>query len=292
MIFGKKNYYLLFDIGASRTRIGFSCDFYNISKWEIFETPREPIFLEEIFTKFLNQYNLAGKITKSAGGIAGIIDKKNNKIWRSPHLPKWKNFELKNELTRIIRAPVFLENDTAMVGLGEATFGSGKNYNIVAYITISTGVNGVRIINKKIDISSQGFEIGHQLIDFDANINFNDHGSGELEDFISGSSLEKRFKTKPFEIEDKKVWREVERSLAVGIHNTNVYWSPEIVVLGGSLIKKISIDNVENFLEDFLNPFPNSPKIVFSKLKDIGGLYGSLYYLKSNIDFEHNTSLY
>src|SRR3989339_806271 len=42
-------------------------------------------------------------------------------------------------------APAVIENDAAVVGLGEARYGAGKSYEIVAYLTISTGVGGAKI---------------------------------------------------------------------------------------------------------------------------------------------------
>ena len=64
----------------------------------------------------------------------------------------------------------YLANDSDLDGLGEATVGAGKGFNIVAYITVSTGIGGVRIVGGKIDVSTYGFEPGHQIIDADGSI--------------------------------------------------------------------------------------------------------------------------
>src|SRR3989344_1426609 len=98
--------------------------------------------------------------------FCGCLDAKKETIFHAPNMSKWDNRPLKKELQRALHTKnVFLENDTALVGLGEAVRGSGKGKQIVAYITVSTGINGVRIVNGEIDRSALGFEIGHQILD-------------------------------------------------------------------------------------------------------------------------------
>ena len=74
-----------------------------------------------------------------------------------------------------------IANDTAVVGLGEAHRGAGIGYNIVTYITVSTGVGGTRIVDGRIDRRIYGFEPGHQTIDIDNSV-WEGSASGQLED--------------------------------------------------------------------------------------------------------------
>src|SRR6185436_9338463 len=56
-----------------------------------------------------------------------------------------------SELNKLFNCPVYLENDAALCGLGEASVGAGQGSKIMVYLTISTGVGGARIVGGKID---------------------------------------------------------------------------------------------------------------------------------------------
>ena len=43
-----------------------------------------------------------------------------------------------------------MDNDVKVAALGEAVQGAGKDYPIVYYVTISTGVGGALVIDQKV----------------------------------------------------------------------------------------------------------------------------------------------
>ncbi len=217
------------------------------------------------------------------GGIAGPLNAEKTGLVKSPNLSGWVGHDIKKALTEAYNVPVVLENDAALVGLGEANYGAGRGKNIVAYMTISTGVGGVRIVNGNIDESIQGFEPGHQIIDPDNTLCPTCDGN-DLEAYISGVSVEKRFGKKPFEIHDETVWDELAKFLAYGLNNTIVHWSPDIIVLGGSMMNEvgISVPAVRKHLAEILKIFPSIPQIEKAELVDFGGLYGALSYARSH----------
>jgi predicted NBD/HSP70 family sugar kinase len=172
-------------------------------------------------------------------------------------------------------AEVYFENDTALVGLGEAHFGAGQGSDIFVYVTVSTGVNGVRIVDRKIDRSAQGFEIGGQYLATE--------GTTSLEDLISGKSVEKHYGMHPKELgADHPLWEESARILAYGLHNTILHWSPNKIALGGSMMKEIGIpvERVAHHLSAILKKFPKAPPLVHAELNDLGGLWGGLARLR------------
>ena len=281
--------FLIFDIGGTRMRLAISSEGKNISKKEIVDTPKN---FEEGMTKFkevLAKLTGGESIEKSVGGIRRLNPTKD-KLLKDFRLPDWSDKPLKQQLSEITKSTVFLENDTALAGLGEATFGAGKDFNIVTYLTISTGVGGARIVNKKIDENKFGFEPGHQIVDFDWSAKpelkkLNEiEGFGQLEAYISGASFEKIYNKKPKEVLDEEVWDESARILAYGLVNVIVHWSPEVVILGGGMMGNpgISIDKVKMYLKDTLKIFPDLPEIKKAELEDAGGLYGALVLLKEN----------
>lgn len=215
------------------------------------------------------------------GGIAGPLNKEKTMLAKSPNLSGWVEHDIKTALMEAFKVPVVLENDAAMVGLGEAHFGAGRGKGIVAYITISTGVGGARIVHGEIDQSAQGFEPGHQIIDPDNTLCPTCEGN-DLEAYISGTAIEKRYGKKPFEIHDDAIWNQLAKFLAYGLNNVIVYWSPDIIVLGGSMMKEVGIPvpAVREHLTSILKIFPNMPVIEKATLADFGGLYGALAYAR------------
>ncbi|HYA32141.1 MAG TPA: ROK family protein, partial [Thermodesulfovibrionales bacterium] len=221
------------------------------------------------------------KIRAAAGGVAGPLDREKTRLVRSPHVSGWIGKPLKEELQRILGAPVYLENDAAMAGLGEAAYGEGKGKRIVVYVTVSTGVGGARIVDGEIDTSAMGFEPGHQIIDGGGTLCPECKSvPGYLERCVSGSAIERRYGKKADEIDDPKVWDEAARFLAYGLNNSIVHWSPEVVILGGSVMQKIPLGRVREYLTDILKIFPEPPLIRKAVLGDFVGLYGALQFLR------------
>lgn len=243
----------------------------------------------ELFLRLARELSEGEEIEGIFGGIAGPLDSLHGKLVNSPNISGWIGKPLKHELERACKAPVFLENDAALVGLGEAIVGAGRGYKIVAYITVSTGVGGARIVGGEIDKSAFGFEPGHQIIFFNEKesrpCDFCGV-SGDLESLIGGYSMQERYSKKPHEINDEDIWNEYARLLSVGLNNIAVLWSPEAIVLGGSMIVKkpgISVEKTRNHFEKTLCIFPEKPEIKKAELEDEGGLHGALAFLRQNI---------
>lgn len=307
--------HLLFDIGGTKTRVALSTDLKKIGVLEIIPTPKNfkdgiavleravlkiasgkkinpPTFPRGIKLRgkdfdythsFLPQsggvFGKGERIKAICGGVAGPLDKNKTKLINAPNLQGWINKPLKKELEKIFGATVYLNNDADLAGLGEAVFGAGKNKNIVVYMTISTGVGGTRIVNGKIDKSAMGFEPGHQIIPC-----CNENGKiMSLENCVSGAAFRKRYQKEPYEILDNAVWDKTAESLAYGLNNTIVHWSPDVIVLGGSMMKKIgiSVPRAAFYLKNINKIFPKPPLIKKAVLKDLGGLYGAMAFLRS-----------
>lgn len=268
--------YLLFDVGGTNMRIALSSDKKTFLEPRIFGTPKEFKKGLGIFEKFLADLGNP-KITGVCGGVPGSFDKaKSTIIGAAPNLSSWVGVPIKSELEKLSKAPVYLENDAALGALGEATVGAGKGKSIVAYLTIGTGVGGARIVNGKIDANALGFEPGHQFICFES--------GRDLESYISGIAIEKNYGKSPAEITDPKLWEDIARWLAYGLVNTAVHWSPEIIILGGSVMKMMPIERVRfHFKNLLLKIFENPPEVALSKLGDQVGLYGALVLLKQKL---------
>jgi predicted NBD/HSP70 family sugar kinase len=272
----------LIDIGGTKTRVACARRGEGIGQPIVFETPRDP---GQGTARILDAVkSLAGpeRVEAVAVGVPGVISRDRRKLVNIPNLPQWNGASLAESFERAFDAAVVLENDTALVGLGEATAGAGRGVSIVAYVTISTGVNGARIVDGVIDRADFGFEIGEQILGVGAE-------APTWEDLISGKAIARRFGRPPRELgRDHPVWEELAQIAAIGLHNTIAYWSPQRIVVGGSMMKEIgiSLDSVRKRLGALRRKNAALPKIVSGALGDHGGLWGGLARLSSVVDQE------
>lgn len=273
--------YLLFDIGGTNMRLAVSEDGLVISKTEIVPTPRAyeaglKLFIDTARNLIgVSGGQSAAKLKSIVGGIAGPVDHEKGVLLGGTNLEDWVGKPFAAGISKVFGLPVNMQNDASMAALGEAMVGAGKGFDIVAYITVGTGVGGARVVNGQIDSSSVGFEPGHQMVDL--------HHT--LEDYVSGAAVEKTTGKKPKEITDPKFWDEIAKILAFGLANTTVHWSPDAIVLGGSMITgdpAIPIVAVEKHLQEILKIYPELPVVKKAKLGDIGGLLGALEYAQKN----------
>ena len=280
--------FLLFDIGGTKTRLSISRDGNNFIPPEIYDTPSDFDAGINLIANYLKKQDIG--IQKVGGAIAGVFNKTKEMLIYSPNLPDWIGKNLRRALVNVAGTEnIILENDAALNGLGEAVYGAGKDYKIIAYITISTGVGGARIVNKKIDTAVFGFEPGHQLIKVCNSICSDDLNcsSGEeldyLESFISGASFKKRYGENPSEIKSEKIWDRIYHYLAIGLNNVMVFWSPEVIVLGGGVVSSddFSLERAAMHLEKIMKVYPELPVFRKSSLGDFAGLYGALNLLQN-----------
>lgn len=275
--------YLLCDIGGTKTRVGVSTDHETLVGVESFKTPAKPQDAIEKIAAAAKKISTE-KPDAIAIGLRGLLNVEKTGIENDAVLTKWVGVDFAKLIEKQFKVTPRIENDTALVGLGEAVFGAGKGGEIVAYHSVSTGVGGVKIENGTIDQSSQGFEPGHQILDIDRTI-LGEEITPTLENLISGTAVEERFGTKPYEIpQDDVVWSELAEYLAQGLRNTILYWSPDIIVLGGAMMvgePNIPLELVRKNTVEVLDDYVLCPLIVTAKFKDEGGLYGGIALLNT-----------
>jgi glucokinase len=113
--------------------------------------------------KFSDKMNLAGV----GIGVPGIIDKRTGMLRESPNLPGWDDYPVRDEIERILGAPVVLENDANVAAYGEGWLGAARGYNEVCMITLGTGVGGGIVLAGRIWQGMNGMagEVGHMTVD-------------------------------------------------------------------------------------------------------------------------------
>lgn len=277
--------YLLFDIGGTNMRIAVSSDGKTLADTKNVPTPQDFEQGLKNFKTIADELSKGEKIEAIAGGVAGPLDKDKTMLVASPHIGGWVNKSLTEGLKQIFGVEVHLENDADLAALGETNFGAGVGHKIVSYLTISTGVGGGRVVDGKIDQNALGFEPGHQIIVPYGN-SCNCGGKGHLEAYVSGNAIERIYGKKGQDLADPKAWDEVASYLAIGLNNVTVFWSPDVIVLGGAVMKSVPLEAVKSYFKQALTIFPTPPppEIVEAKLGDSATLYAALALLgqKSN----------
>jgi len=225
----------------------------------------------EEMKKVASEFSKGEKYHAVVGGVRSY-NKFTGSLFDHPTISLWVGEAL---LERMKEAwgDVYIENDCVMDGLGEAVHGAGKGNKIVAYITLSTGVGGCRITNGRADEAVFSFEPGNMLIS-------GPDGQDYLENIVSGTAIEKKYGVTPFELTDENAWDEISKYVAVGLNNVAVMWSPNIIVLGGSVPQRINFDKVNEYLKIQCKIYPEVPLVKIAAIDELGGLYGALAYIQ------------
>lgn len=180
-------------------------------------------------------------------------------------------FSFKKLLKDIIPLPVYTGNDANVGGLAEAIVGSGKGYEIVQYITLSTGIGGGLIMNKKMITGHYGFaqEIGSMIVRIHGRqpTRFKPHGCIEGE--ASGTELTKKGQEAGlsvnnagdlFHLADQhhpvamKLKEEFIENIAAFIGSIVAYMEPDIFVIGGGMMKSSAsfLEAIKERVKDYV----------------------------------------
>lgn len=266
---------IVFDIGGSKMRFARSDTLRDISDPIIVETPSS---YEEAIAEASQVIVTLAKgepITAVVGGVAGTLDARHGTLHASPNMRAWIGKSLVSDLKRLTGATqIVIKNDADLAALGEATVGAGKGYEHVAYLTISTGVGGGFVSKGELLEGRYGIEPGHQII--------NDETGETLEQVIGGRHLAIRYQKQPRDLEPA-MYDMLAKRLAVGVHNVIQLWSPDVVILGGSQMRDISLEIIAKEVARLNVMFPYVPDILLAELGDLNGLYGAVAYAQKHL---------
>jgi glucokinase len=98
----------------------------------------------------------------------GPLDPKTGIVINPPNVPCWRNFPLADEVAKLYRVPVKVDNDANAAALAEAQWGAGQGYRYVFYATIGTGIGTGIILDGRIYHGRTGAagEGGHMSVDY------------------------------------------------------------------------------------------------------------------------------
>lgn len=282
------------DIGGTNTRVALIDENYNIvDRIQFLTDVNEPEITLNQIKDVIDSFNK--EIVGIGLSCPGPLDLINGRVLTTPNLHgKWHYYSICDELFKITKIPVYLENDANLACLAESIIGRGKDYNFVQFLTISTGLGSGLVINKKIYNGAHGF--AHEIANIPLWRNGPSHGSiypGGIEAISSGTAIVERAKSKGLsakhagEVSDlakngnkiaQSIMDEAIEYLANTISIIYAFIDPEIVILGGSVALKIDgfVEEVEKRVRlkvyENVKPFV---KIVKTNLSEDSGLLGA-----------------
>ncbi len=265
--------YIACDIGGTQFRVAKSKDLVEFEEPIIEETPENPKAGLKLVAETIKNLVKKEKVEAIVIGIAGVLNPTHDFLLKANHLKAWERVPIKEFFEKEFEAKVFIENDADMVGLGEALAGAGKGFDSVVYITISTGIGGTKVVRGKFEKNKFGFEPGYQILNNETGENW--------EDLASGTAVEKKYKAHPKEVAKTDAWLTVERDISIGLHNSILHWSPDVVVVGGAMARDLNADRLREQIAKLMKIHPEIPEIRIAELGSIGGIFGGFAYLKN-----------
>src|SRR6185369_16406226 len=186
-------------------------------------------------------------------GSAGPVDPETGLIGNVEFLPGWEGDSLVPALAKEFDVQIAVENDADAAALGEAFWGAGRGKRNVIFVTIGTGLGAGIILDGKLYRGVDGShpELGHHVLDADGPL-CSCGARGCWEKLASGTSLAEWYNaqssTEPitakriFELAaagNAQAMGAAEREayyLGVGVANLATIFSPEMIILGGSVM--------------------------------------------------------
>ena len=214
-------------------------------------------------------------------GSFGPLDLEAGTIASTPK-PGWRGAEVKRRLAEAARVPVAFDTDVNGAALAEMQWGSGRDMQDFAYVTVGTGVGVGLIVNGK---PTRGFahcELGHIRVARLAGDTFAGscpyHGDC-VEGLAAGPSLKGRVGDRVSELsEEDPLWQSVAWALAQLCHAIVCAAAPRAIAIGGGVIEKQPhlLPRIEQMLIDSLSGYVDLPGPGYVRPPALGSEAGSL----------------
>lgn len=208
--------------------------------------------------------NAGGEMKGVGIGCTGPVYPLSGEVGDVEFLPGWKGKNLVADLKQILGTSVAMENDADAVALGEALHGAGGGRKNLIFVTVGTGIGGGMILNRQLyrGVDYSHPEIGHHIIDASSGPRCYCGARGCWEVLASGPAMAQWFTAQSpkglVETEilsakeictlalqsNETALRAVEREayyLGLGLGNLITLFTPEVIVLGGSVMKSLPL---------------------------------------------------
>lgn len=231
--------------------------------------------------------SLMTEMPKSRYGIVGIgvgvpgIVNNEGAILLAPNLG-WSNIQFKEDLEKLYKVPVIIENEANAGAVGEQQFGAGQDQDNILYISAGIGIGVGIFVNRALYKGKSGFsgEMGHMIIDMNGK-RCNCGSRGCWEAYASEQALLEMSDSSVESLEEliqlaingdkkaKELFEMIGNYLGFGINNIINTFNPEQVIIGNrlALAKEWIEEPIRNTIEKHtLSYHQNNLLLNFSKL--------------------------
>jgi glucokinase len=282
---------LALDVGGTNIRAALVDELGEVRERESVPTPKEPE--PEVLVGLARTVLDRGgdDVTTAVIGVPGRVDYGDGALEYAPNLPQaWRDELTEAVLSKELGIDVALANDADLAAVGEAWFGAGREFNDVAYMTVSTGigagvVTGGLLVHGRRSVA----EVGHTIVDGRALL---EGRKATVEALGSGTAL-RQLAHEAQIAEDGKALIELVRSgdvtatrifervvyaAAIGAVNLAHLFTPEVIVVGGGLglVGDLVLEPIRALVaEQGPRAMPEPICIVNASLGDDAGLAGA-----------------
>ncbi len=104
--------------------------------------------------------------------LPGIIDLEAGMVIESVNIPSLNGMNYSEEFAKIIRHPLFVEEESAAIAMGEKWFGTGRNYDDFVCVELSGGIGSGIIYQRRLFKGAGKYagELGHVVVHRDGNL--------------------------------------------------------------------------------------------------------------------------
>ena len=82
--------------------------------------------------------------------MPGFIVIEEGRIIGSNNLPEFENYPMRDDISKRLGTPIYLENDANAAALGEKWTGAGRDVQDLVLLTLGTGIGGGIISNGRV----------------------------------------------------------------------------------------------------------------------------------------------
>jgi len=212
-------------------------------------------------------------------------------------LPGWKGSNPVNDLAREFGVRVALENDGDAAALGEAAWGAGKGKSRLIYVTVGTGIGGGIILEGRLYRGADKAhpEVGHHVIASGPQCTCGFRGCWEA--LATGPALAAWFNAKAQAADPqaraltaKEIFQCARQGhplaceavaretyyLGLGLANLINLFVPERIVLGGSIMKSMRLEDLRKVIAQGCRFVPfEKTELALASLGDDANLSGA-----------------
>lgn len=240
--------------------------------------------------------------------IAGLVDAREGRVVLSPNLG-WRDVPVRDRLARELKWPVYVGHDVGMAALCEHYYGAAKGADHVLTVWVGTGIGAGLILNGVLYQGASGFagELGQNSISWDGP-RCPGGNKGCLEHYASGPALRRRAaelvaEGRPTMLSGDadsitvehlssaaqfgdavalQVITEGAEYLGTGLTNAIHMLNPELVVLGGGVMRNVPLllDQVRDVVADRALPSGTGVRIVPAQFGREAGVVGATVLAK------------